>query len=175
MFRFQHQEYFVLLLLVGLSVLLYILYLVWRKKKIKLFGKEDLVADLIPSYSTSLSRVKFILLAVALFFGVIGLANLQKRGKVERITQKGIDVMIALDISNSMYAQDLQPSRLEKAKLFANKLIDKMNGNRIGLILFAGRSYLSVPLTSDVSALKMNLSLASPEMAQSQGTVMGDA
>ncbi len=175
MFRFQHQEYFVFLILVGAAILCYVLYIVWRNKKIKLFGKEDLVADLMPSYSSALSKFKFILLAAALFFGVFGLANLQKRGKVERMTQKGIDVMIVLDISNSMYAQDLKPSRLEKSKLFANKLIEKLNGNRMGLILFAGRSYLSVPLTSDVGAIKMNLSLAIPELAQTQGTVMGDA
>ncbi len=175
MFRFQHQEYFVFLVLVGLAVLFFLFYLLWRNKKIKLFGKEELVTDLMPSYSSVLSKIKFVLLASALFFGVFGLANLQRRGKVEKISRKGIDVMIALDVSNSMYAQDLQPSRLEKAKLFANKLIDKLNGNRMGLILFAGRSYLSVPLTNDIEALKMNLGLASPEIAPTQGTVLGDA
>ena len=175
MLRFQHQEYFVFLLLVGLAILLFVGYQFWRKKKIQLFGKEDLVKDLMPSFSGGLAKTKFILLASALFIGVVGLANLQKRGKVERIAQKGIDVMIALDVSNSMYAQDLSPSRLEKAKLFADKLIEKMSGNRIGLVLFAGRSYLSVPLTSDVEALKMNLSLATPENVPTQGTVIGDA
>ena len=175
MFRFQHQEYFGFLVLVGLAVLLFILYMYWRNKKVKLFGKEELVNDLMPSYSSFLTKAKFILLASALFFGVMGLTNLQKRGKVEKISRKGIDVMIALDVSNSMYAEDLKPNRLEKAKLFANKLIDKLSGNRIGLIFFAGRSYLSVPLTNDIEALKMNLSLASPDMAPTQGTVMGDA
>jgi Ca-activated chloride channel family protein len=175
MFRFQHQEYFILLLLVGLAVLLYIFYKIGRKRKIALLGKEELVKDLIPSYHPLLSKIKFGLLAAALFFGVLAMANLQKRGKIEKMTQKGIDIMLALDISNSMFAQDVKPSRLGKAKLFASKLMDKMSGNRIGLILFAGRSYVSVPLTSDVAALKMNLSLASPEMAPTQGTVMGDA
>jgi len=175
MFRFQHQEYFVFLVLVGLAILCYLFYQGWRKNKIKQFGKEDLVADLMPSYSAVLTKLKFIILATALFFGVLGLANLQKRGKVEKFAQKGIDVMIALDISNSMYAQDLKPNRLEKAKLLANRLIDKMSGNRMGLVLFAGRSYLSVPLTNDIAALKMNLSIASPEMANTQGTVLGDA
>lgn len=175
MLRFQHQEYFIFLLLVALAVVAFLAYRIWRKKKIAIFGKEELVQDLMPSYSGSLTTIKFILLAVALFFGVLGLANLQKRGKVEKIAQKGIDVMIALDVSNSMYAQDLKPSRLEKAKLFTNKLIDEMNGNRIGLVLFAGRSYLSVPLTADMQALKMNLSIATPESLPTQGTVMGDA
>ncbi len=175
MLRFQHQEYFVFLLLVGVAVLLFFGYQIWRNKKINLFGKEDLVKDLMPSYSGFFSKVKFILLIAALFVGVVGLANLQKRGAVEKIPQKGIDVMIALDVSNSMYAQDLSPSRLEKEKLFTDKLIDKLRGNRIGLVLFAGRSYLSVPLTSDVEALKMNLSLASPENLPTQGTVIGDA
>lgn len=175
MFRFQHQDYLVFLVLVGLAILLFSFYRIWRKKKIKLFGKEELVQDLMPSYSTVLTKIKFGLLASAMFFGVLGLANLQKRGKVEKISRKGIDIMIALDVSNSMYAEDLKPSRLEKAKLFADKLIDELGGNRIGLIFFAGRSYLSVPLTTDISALKMNLSLASPDMAPTQGTVMGDA
>lgn len=175
MLRFQHQEYFVFLLLVGLAVAAFFGYQFWRKKKIQLFGNANLVKDLMPSYSATFTRVKFFLLAAALFFGVVGLANLQKRGKVERIAQKGIDVMIALDVSNSMYAQDLSPSRLEKAKLFADKLLEKLSGNRIGLVLFAGRSYLSVPLTNDIEALKMNLSLATPENLPSQGTVIGDA
>lgn len=175
MYRFQHQEYFIFLLLSGFAIIAYVGYNLWRKNKIALFGKESLVQDLMPSYSSTLTKVKFILLVSALFLGVFGLANLQKRGAVEKITQNGIDVILALDVSNSMYAQDLSPSRLEKAKLFADKLIDKLNGNRIGLVLFAGRSYLSVPLTTDIAALKMNLSVATPETVPTQGTVMGDA
>lgn len=175
MLRFQHQEYFIFLLFVALSVLVYFSYTIWRKKKIQRLGKPSLVADLMPSYSAPLHKIKFTLTVIALFFGIVGLANLQKRGKLEKITQQGIDVVIALDVSNSMYARDLNPSRMEKARLFADKLIDKLSGNRIGLILFAGKSYLSVPLTTDIAALKMNLSLANPENLPTQGTVIGDA
>ncbi len=175
MLRFQHQEYFILLLLVVIAVVVYFMYQLQRKKKITKLGDQKLVESLTPSYSALLNKVKFIFLALALFFGVIGLANLQKSGEVQQVAQKGIDVVIALDVSNSMYAQDLKPSRLEKAKLFTNKLIDGLSSNRLAFILFAGRPYLSVPLTSDVEALKMNLSLASPEQVPTQGTVLGDA
>jgi Ca-activated chloride channel family protein len=112
---------------------------------------------------------------MALFTGVIGLANLQAGSRSEKIERKGIDVMIALDVSKSMLAKDISPNRMEKAKQLINKLLDKLGNDRVGLIVFAGRAYVSVPLTIDFSALKMNLSAANSDMVPTQGTVIGEA
>lgn len=119
--------------------------------------------------------IKIGLLLSAFVIGVIGLANLQAGARTEKLERKGIDVMIALDVSKSMLAGDLSPNRLERAKQFINRVIEKMGNNRIGLITFAGRAYVSVPLTIDLSALKMNLAAASPNMVPTQGTVIGEA
>jgi len=107
--------------------------------------------------------------------GVIGLANLQAGSRTEKIERKGIDVMVALDVSKSMYAKDISPNRLERAKQFVARLLEKLGNDRIGLILFAGRAYVSVPLTVDIAALKMNLAGASPSQVPTQGTVIGEA
>jgi len=128
-----------------------------------------------PRYSKPLRLFKFCLLVVALAIGIIGLANLQAGSRTEKIERKGIDVMIALDVSKSMLAQDLSPNRLEKAKQFIARLLEKLENDRIGLITFAGRAYVSVPLTVDMSALKMNLAGASPTQVPTQGTVIGEA
>ena len=128
-----------------------------------------------PLYSKPLRLFKFCLLVVALAIGIIGLANLQAGSRTEKIERKGIDVMIALDVSKSMLAQDLSPNRLEKAKQFIARLLEKLGNDRIGLITFAGRAYVSVPLTVDMSALKMNLAGASPTQVPTQGTVIGEA
>ena len=128
-----------------------------------------------PRYSKPLRLFKFCLLVVALAIGIIGLANLQAGSRTEKIERKGIDVMIALDVSKSMLAQDLSPNRLEKAKQFIARLLEKLGNDRIGLITFAGRAYVSVPLTVDMSALKMNLAGASPTQVPTQGTVIGEA
>lgn len=119
--------------------------------------------------------LKFSFLIMSLVIGVIGLANLQAGSRSEKVERKGIDVMIALDVSKSMLAQDLKPNRLEKAKQLIARLTEKLSNDRIGLITFAGRAYVSVPLTVDLTALKMNLSGASPDMVPTQGTVIGEA
>ncbi len=138
-------------------------------------GDAHLVNALMPRYSKPLRLFKFCLILLALAIGIIGLANLQAGSRTEKIERKGIDVMVALDVSKSMLAQDLSPNRLEKAKQFIARLLEKLGNNRIGLITFAGRAYVSVPLTVDMSALKMNLAGASPAQVPTQGTVIGEA
>lgn len=105
----------------------------------------------------------------------MGAGNLQSPGKMENISRKGVDVMIALDVSKSMLAEDTKPNRLERAKQLVNKLIEKMQNNRIGLVLFAGRAYIQMPLTADHGAAKMYIQTAGPEAVPSQGTVIGEA
>ena len=128
-----------------------------------------------PGFSEQRGWVRFGLVAISLFAGILGLANLQAGSKSETIERKGIDVMIALDVSKSMWAKDASPNRLEKSKQLVSKLLDKLGNDRVGLILFAGKAYVSVPLTTDFSALKMNLATASPDMVPTQGTVIGEA
>lgn len=175
MLRFQHIEYlWYLLFLLPLAALFF--FSLWQKnKKLASIGEPRFVERLIANFSKRNHLIKFSLLLIALFIGVLSLANLQGGGKAEKIERKGIDVMIALDVSKSMLAQDASPNRLEKSKLFIAKLLDKLANNRVGLIVFAGKAYVSVPLTTDFSALKMNLATASPNMVPTQGTVLGEA
>ena len=175
MLRFQHSEYFWFLLTIVILVGLFLLAVKDRRKKLKTIGDEALVNFQLRKFNMKAQRFKFILLLLALFTGIIGLANLQANAKTQKLNRKGIDVMIALDVSKSMLAKDESPNRLEKAKQFVSKLIDKIGNNRVGLIVFAGRAYVSVPLTVDFSALKMNLSTISPASIPSQGTVLGEA
>ena len=146
-----------------------------RDAAIRTLGDELLVNALMPRYSKPLRLLKFGMILLALAIGFIGLANLQAGSRTEKVERKGIDVMIALDVSKSMLARDLSPNRLERAKQFVARLLEKLGNDRIGLILFAGRAYVSVPLTVDLSALKMNLAGASPSLVPTQGTVIGEA
>ncbi|MCF8293979.1 MAG: VWA domain-containing protein [Chitinophagaceae bacterium] len=175
MLRFQHSDFFWYLLACFLLAGLFYYRTKRREQAIRLLGDEQLVNALMPRYSKPLRLFKFCLLVVALAIGIIGLANLQAGSRTEKIERKGIDVMIALDVSKSMLAQDLSPNRLEKAKQFIARLLEKLGNDRIGLITFAGRAYVSVPLTVDMSALKMNLAGASPTQVPTQGTVIGEA
>jgi Ca-activated chloride channel family protein len=175
MLRFQHSEYLWFLLTIVILVGLFFLAVNVRKKKLKTIGDEVLVNFQLRNFNLNAQWSKFILLLIALFVGIIGLANLQANAKTQKVIRKGIDVMIALDVSKSMLAKDESPNRLEKAKQFVSKLIDKIGNNRVGLIVFAGRAYVSVPLTVDFGALKMNLSTITPASIPSQGTVLGEA
>jgi Ca-activated chloride channel family protein len=175
MLRFQHTEYLWFLLSVVLVAGLFVFRINKRKKQLATIGDKGLVSAMMPTYSESRQWLRFVLIAMALFTGVIGLANLQAGSRSEKIERKGIDVMIALDVSKSMLAKDISPNRMEKAKQLINKLLDKLGNDRVGLIVFAGRAYVSVPLTIDFSALKMNLSAANSDMVPTQGTVIGEA
>lgn len=134
-----------------------------------------LVQELIRSYSPRLFRLKFVLLVIAAALGVVALANLRRPGGNDAIARSGIDVVIALDISRSMLATDLEPSRLDRAKQLINKLMDEMPNDRIGLVVFAGRAYLQMPLTTDHEAAKIFVAAASPDDIPTQGTVISEA
>lgn len=175
MLRFQHTSYLLLLAAIPLLVLLYYLVLRWKKKTIKKIGDERLVKELIKNYSPQRYAVKFVLIISAFIFGVFALANLRKPGGVEKVNRNGIDIMIALDVSKSMLANDVKPNRLERAKQSVTKLIDKLSNDRVGIVLFAGRAYLQMPLTSDHGAAKMYLSSANTDVVPTQGTVINDA
>lgn len=175
MFQFQHIEYLYALAVLPILALLFSGMIFWRKKKIQKLGDERLVKEQILGFIPGRHTTKFILLLAALFVIIVGWANLRMGDKSEKIERKGIDVVVALDVSKSMLATDIQPDRLTRAKQLIMSLTDKMKNDRLALIVFAGKSYLQVPLTIDYSAVKMLLQNVSPDMVPTQGTVISDA
>ncbi|MDH3648705.1 MAG: VWA domain-containing protein [Saprospiraceae bacterium] len=175
MFRFEHQEY--LIYLVGLVPLMILFYLgwIWYRRQQATLGDMRLITGLTPSLS--LPRKKWAIGLACVIFGllVVAWANPQWGAKREKVDVKAADIFLAFDISNSMYVQDVPPNRLEQAKRFTEKLTNKLRGERIGLILFAGNAYLQMPLTTDYAAAQLFIRSASPELAGTQGTAIGDA
>lgn len=175
MLRFQHSEYLWALVLLLVLQLAFIGVSWWKRRSIRKLGDPVLIEKLFLGYSRQLFVFKFMLLFLAFFFGVVGLANLQKGSRMEKITRKGVDVVIALDVSKSMLAGDVKPDRLTRAKQLITKLTDKLDNDRVGLVVFAGNAYLQMPLTIDYAAAKMYLSTVTPDMIPTQGTAMGEA
>ena len=140
MIRFAHPEYFYLFLLVPVFIGLYWAWSSWRKKALKRFGDVNVIKPLMPSYTGSKPLLKFILILLAFSFFVIGLTDPQVGARLEKVKREGIDIYIALDVSNSMLAEDIKPNRLERAKMAISHLVDKLQGDRIGIIVFAGRA-----------------------------------
>ena len=138
-------------------------------------GDPRLIRELTKGFSALKFAMKFSLAIIALSALIIAIANLQKPGKMENVSRKGVDVMIALDVSKSMLAEDSKPNRLEVAKQFVNKLMGQLQNDRIGLILFAGRAYMQMPLTTDHGAARMYVQNAGPDVVPTQGTVISEA
>ncbi len=175
MFRFANPEYLYLLILVPV---LYILWLVGRsisEKRMKRFGDNEILQDLMPETSATRPLLKFILLLFVYIFLILGIARPQFGTKLQQVKRKGIEMIIALDVSNSMLAQDIKPNRLEKAKQSISKLVERLVNDRIGLIVFAGQAYTQIPITSDYVSAKMFLSSISPGIVPVQGTAIGAA
>ncbi len=175
MFRFAHPEYLFLLLLIPVLIAVFIYTGIQKRRKIKQFGNPELLAQLMPNVSVIRPRVKFYLQLTAIFFIVVVLAQPQFGTKMETVKRQGIEVMIALDVSNSMMAQDIQPSRLDKAKQVLSKLVDGMIDDKVGLIVFAGDAYTQLPITVDYVSAKMFFSSISPKLVPRQGTAIGSA
>ncbi|MGX5818311.1 VWA domain-containing protein [Chitinophaga lutea] len=175
MLRFQHTEYLwaFTLLIVLAGAFIWITW--WKRRSIRRLGDPRLVENLFSGYSRRLFTLKFLLLFAAFFFGVIGLANLQKGSRVEKITRKGVDVIVALDVSKSMLATDVKPDRLTRAKQLVTRLMEKLDNDRVGLVVFAGNAYLQMPLTVDYSAARMYLGSISPDLIPRQGTEINEA
>lgn len=175
MYRLQHTELLAGLVLVPVLLAFFLLALRWKRTRVKAIGDAALVKQLVGGYCPFLYFLKFFLVILALAALVGAAVNPQKPGKMENVNRKGVDVMIALDVSKSMLAEDLKPNRLERAKQLVTKLMEKMENDRVGLVLFAGRAYPQMPLTTDHGAAKMYLQTAGPDVVPSQGTVIADA
>jgi Ca-activated chloride channel homolog len=174
-FQFQYEEAVWLFAAIGFFALLFLLLLRWKKKTIRKIGDPYLVKDLIRNFSPAFFTTKFLMLSLAFTAGVLAFMNPRRPGDADGVARKGIDVVIALDISKSMLAIDIPPSRLARAKELINQLLDAMPDDRVGLVLFAGKAYLQMPLTTDHNAAKMFVSTADPATMLQQGTVISDA
>lgn len=173
--RFQHTEYLWFLALVPALAGLFA-YAIYRKKKAaKQLGDPVLVQLLSRNYNPRAYLAKFILIAVAIGLFVVTIANLRSPVGSEKVSRSGIDVMIALDVSKSMLARDIKPTRLDRARQVLSRLVDRLTNDRVGIVVFAGKAYLQMPLTADHAAAKMYLSAASTESVPTQGTVIGSA
>jgi Ca-activated chloride channel family protein len=175
MLRFAHSEYLWGLIAVPVLLLLFIVVARWKMKAINNLGDRKVVDLMIPQVSFSRPWLKFILFIVAFVFLIVGIADPQIGSKMEEEKRKGADLMILLDVSNSMLSQDIPPNRLENAKRALAQLIDNLHNDRIGIIVFAGEAYVQLPVTTDYSAAKLFLNTINTNMVPTQGTAIGSA
>ena len=175
MLIFANYKFLYLLLLVPLFLLGYGLLRHLREKRVKAFGDPALVEALMPSWSRSKGWVKAVLFSLGFVFFVLGLARPRPGAKQAERTTKGAEIIVALDVSNSMLAQDYSPNRLERAKLAIARLTERLQDDRIGLVIFAGTSFVQLPVTTDYVSAKMFLGSIDTGSIPVQGTAIGDA
>ena len=175
MINFAQAQFLALLLLIPFLFVIQALVLKLRSNRIRRFGDENLVRQLMPSYSRSKVWVRLTFFALGFFFFVIGLSRPQIGAKIKEHETKGAEIMIALDVSNSMLAEDYSPNRLERAKRAMKRLVDKLRDDRSGLIVFAGNSFVQLPITTDYVSAKMFLNSISTDSVPIQGTAIGEA
>ena len=164
MFRFAHPELLYLLIVIPLLIVFYVVMIRRKKKAIAEFGNPELLGPLMPLLSFKRGTWKFVMLMLALLFVIVGVAGPQFGSKLQQVKKKGVELMIALDVSNSMMAQDIKPSRLEKAKMAISRMVEKLSNDKIGLIVFAGDAYVQLPITTDYSSAKLFLSNISTDI-----------
>ncbi|MFA8449980.1 MAG: VWA domain-containing protein [Bacteroidales bacterium] len=175
MIKFEHPTYLYLLILIPVFIGLHIAWVYWKRRVLKQFGDMELVSKLTPAASKRRPATKFIFMLIAYAFLVIAIANPQSGSKLEQARKRGIDIMIALDVSNSMLAEDITPNRLLNAKQSISKIINRLDGDRIGIVIFAGKAFLQLPLTTDYGAARLFLENIDTRSVGVQGTAIGEA
>lgn len=175
MIHFAQAQYLLLIFLIPVFFLIQALLVRLRRRKIRKFGDEKLVEQLMPSYSKSKVWVRLTLFSIGFFFFAIGLSRPQIGARLKEQEIKGAEIIIAIDVSNSMLAEDYSPNRLDRAKLAVSRLVDKLRDDRIGLVIFAGTSFVQLPVTTDYVSAKMFLNTIDTGSIPIQGTAMGDA
>ena len=170
MFRFENPEYLWLMSIVILLALVHVVLLFRQKSKLRKFGESYLLKQLMPDVSRWRSSIKFSFLELAITFMIIMLARPQEASQIGEEKRSGIETVIAIDISNSMLAQDVTPSRLDRAKMLVESLVENFSDDKIGLIVFAGDAFVQLPITSDYVSAKMFLNSIDPSMIVNQGT-----
>ena len=173
--RFEHPEYLYWLLVIPVLIAIYVFILIINKRQFKKFADSKFANFLMPLASTARKNSKFVIFLLVIILGIIAAANLQTGSKMEEAKREGIDLYFCVDISNSMNAEDIAPNRLTRSKQAINNLINKLNGDRIGVIIFAGNAYVQLPITTDYAAAKMFLSTINTSLIPSQGTEIGSA
>ena len=175
MFRFAHPELLYLLLVIPLLIVFYIVMVNKKKKAIAEFGNPELLKPLMPWVSFKRGAWKFVMILIALMFVIIGVAGPQFGSKLQQIKKQGVELIVVLDVSNSMLAQDIKPNRLEKAKMAISRMVEKLSDDKVGMIVFAGNAYVQLPITTDYSSAKLFLSNINTDIVPVQGTAIGAA
>ncbi|MBP9992209.1 MAG: VWA domain-containing protein [Bacteroidales bacterium] len=175
MLHLAQAQYLILLLIVPLLFVFYAVYLAVRRKRISKIGDPALVQRLMPTASTAKGWLKVSLLAVAWLFFTLGLTRPQLGARLKEHQTQGAEIMIALDVSNSMLAEDYSPNRLERSKLAISRIVDKLAGDRVGLVVFAGQAFVQLPITADYVSAKIFLSSINTESVPIQGTALAEA
>lgn len=175
MFKFENPIFFYAFAFIPLMLMLSIWYFIYRKKKLNSIGNSTLINQLIPYSSQRKRIIKTILFLLGFSSLILAICNLQTGSKLTEVKREGADIIVCLDVSNSMLAQDLNPNRLTRAKYALEKMIDLLEGDRLGLVIFAGEAYVQLPITTDYNSAKMFLSSIEPGMVSVQGTNLAEA
>ncbi len=170
MFRFEHKEYLMLLLIIPVLAAIFLFQFFKRKRDLRKIGDPQLISTLMPEYSQFRRGLKAVLLLIVLALIIIAISGPQFGSKLTKVKHEGIEIIVALDVSNSMMAEDIRPNRLERAKQELTKLMDKLQNDRFGLIVFAGDAYTQIPITNDYLSAKMFLAGINTNMVSRQGT-----
>ena len=175
MFRFANPEFLYLLLILPALIVFYIYAVIQKRRAVKRYGNPALLVELMPDVSPVRRGVKFWLMIASVMLLIIMLARPQMGTKINQEQRKGIEVLIALDISNSMNAEDVEPSRLDKSKMLIENLVDNFTEDKVGLVVFAGDAFVQLPITSDYVSAKMFLQNIDPSLIAVQGTNLAEA
>ncbi|MBP5135605.1 MAG: VWA domain-containing protein [Paludibacteraceae bacterium] len=175
MFRFANPEYLYALILIPIFIFLFFMMQYIRKRNIRKIGEGEAMKGMLLDYSATRVYVKFFLLQLGLAMLICCMARPQFGKRLETVKQRGLNIMVALDVSNSMLAEDIRPNRLGKAKQMLTRLVDGLQNDRIGLVVFAGDAYIQLPITADFVSAKMFFSSISTNMVATQGTSIGSA
>lgn len=175
MFKFEHTIYFYAFAAIPLMFLIVVIYFISRRKKLKVMGDPKLIDLLVPNVSKQKRIIKVVLFLLAFSSLILAICNLQTGSKLTEVKREGADIIVCIDVSNSMLAQDLLPNRLNRAKYALEKMINSLEGDRLGLVIFAGEAYVQLPITTDYSAAKLFLESIGPGMVPVPGTNLAAA
>ena len=175
MFKFENTLFFYAFAIIPICIAIYIWYVYRSKKNLKKLGELGLINQLAPDVSKAKKTTKFILFLIGISFLILGICNLQTGSKMKDVKREGADIMVCLDVSNSMLAQDLTPNRLERSKIAIENMVNKLQGDRLGIIVFAGEAYVQLPITTDYSTAKLFLDGINTKIVPTQGTNIADA
>ena len=175
MYELDEKKYLYILIVIPILVLLFLFNLYWKKKKQREFGDYKLIKRLTPERSIFKSSLKITVFLLALAFLIVGLVNPKIGTRMETVKREGIDIVFAIDVSKSMLAEDIAPSRLDKTKQLVSQIINQLGSDRIGIVAYAGSAFPVLPITTDYSVAKMFLQSMNPGMVSSQGTSLDEA